>query len=624
MHIIKNRSIRTKIIFLIVIVSTINIIIASIIYFQYDKKLYHREISEKLFIIARIVGDRNSATIEFEDSIVAKEYLSSLKIEESVEKVSIILPDSRLFVSYDKNDSIREMGYPLALNTDTVLFFEENIFVNTPIIHKGETIAFIRIKYNTDELKLKREKYYKIIFFILTGSILMAFLLAYFFQKIITRPIFKLHNLMNKISLNKDFSVRSDNNSRDEIGHLSRGFNRMLIQIEKQNNELYDSKELAETSLKAKERFLANMTHELRTPLNSIVGISSLLEDTNLNKEQKTFLENIKLSSDHLLAIINDLLEFSRLGSGKLQLEKNEFNIRRSVERIQSTMQYEIKKRKLNFRYKINANVPHLVIGDDYRLNQILINLVGNSIKFTQKGGIEVSVKKIFETELMLDVEFRVKDTGIGIKKEKQKVIFDSFTQESNGTTREYGGTGLGLSITKQLVELQEGEIRVESKKSQGSTFIFNIPYLKKAFNKNIEKNKKLNSPAFEKILLIDDNAMNLMFTKSILIKSQFVVETAQDAQEALLQIKNSDFDLILMDLHMPGMDGYELTERIRNNDKTKTIPIIALTAAATLNEINKCFDVGMNDYIIKPFNKEELISKILYLTNKQSNLGDD
>ncbi|RLD75251.1 MAG: hypothetical protein DRJ07_18420, partial [Bacteroidetes bacterium] len=462
MHIIKNRSIRTKIIFLIVIVSTINIIIASIIYFQYDKKLYHREISEKLFILARIVGDRNSATIEFEDSIVAKEYLSSLKIEESVEKVSIILPDSRLFVSYDKNDSIREMGYPLALNTDTVLFFEENIFVNTPIIHKGETIAFIRIKYNTDELKLKREKYYKIIFFILTGSILMAFLLAYFFQKIITRPIFKLHNLMNKISLNKDFSVRSDNNSRDEIGHLSRGFNRMLIQIEKQNNELYDSKELAETSLKAKERFLANMTHELRTPLNSIVGISSLLEDTNLNKEQKTFLENIKLSSDHLLAIINDLLEFSRLGSGKLQLEKNEFNIRRSVERIQSTMQYEIKKRKLNFRYKINANVPHLVIGDDYRLNQILINLVGNSIKFTQKGGIEVSVKKIFETELMLDVEFRVKDTGIGIKKEKQKVIFDSFTQESNGTTREYGGTGLGLSITKQLVELQEGEIRVE------------------------------------------------------------------------------------------------------------------------------------------------------------------
>ncbi|MEN8119252.1 MAG: response regulator [Bacteroidota bacterium] len=620
MHILKNRSIRTKIIFLIVIVSTINIVIASTIYFQYDKKIYHREISKKLFILAKVIGNSNSATILFNDSKRAQEYMSSLKVEESVEKASIIFPDSNILVTYDKNNHIREMNYPLALKTDTVLFLEESIFVNTPVIFQGETIAYIRIKYNTDELKLKLDQYYKIIFFIIIGSIIMAFLLAYFFQKIITRPIFQLHKLVNKISLNKDFSVRSDNNSRDEVGHLSRGFNRMLIQIEKQNNELNYSKELAEASLKAKERFLANMTHELRTPLNSIVGITNLLEETELNKEQKNFLGNIKLSSDHLLAIINDLLEFSRLGSGKLQLEKNEFNLRRSIERIKSTMQYELKKRKLKFSYKINDNVPHFVIGDDYRLNQILINLVGNAIKFTPKGGIEISVNKIFETELKLDVEFRVKDTGIGIKEEKQKSVFESFTQESNGTTRKYGGTGLGLSITKQLVELQGGKIRVESKKRQGSTFIFNIPYLKKAFIAKEEKDKELNIPTNEKILLIDDNEMNLMFTKSILNKSQFIVETAQSAQDALLKIKDLDFDLILMDLHMPEMDGYELTGEIRNNanNKTKTVPIIALTAAATLNEINKCFDVGMNDYIIKPFKKEDLVSKILYLTNKK------
>ena len=351
MHILKNRSIRTKIIFLIIIVSTINIIIASIIYFQYDKKLYQREISEKLFILAKVIGDRNSATIVFNDSKSAKEYMSSLKIEESIEKASIIFPDSSLLVTYDKGNRIREMNYPLALKTDTVLFLEECIFVNTPVIFKGETIAYIRIKYNMDELKLKLDKYYKIIFFILIGSILMAFLLAFFFQKIITDPIFQLRKLMNKISLNKDFSVRSNNTSRDEVGHLSRGFNRMLIQIEKQNNELSHSKELAEASLKAKERFLANMTHELRTPLNSIVGISNLLEETKLNKEQKTFLGNIKLSSDHLLAIINDLLEFSRLGSGKLQLEKNEFNIRRSKERIKIKIKYELKKKKIDFSF---------------------------------------------------------------------------------------------------------------------------------------------------------------------------------------------------------------------------------------------------------------------------------
>lgn len=625
MLILKNRSIRTKIIFLIVIVSTINVFISSVIYFQYDKKLYQKEISQKLLIISKVIGDSNSATILFTDSKIAKEYMSSLKAEESIVKASIIFLDSSIFVSYNKNDSIREMNYPLPLNTDTVLFLEKSIFINAPVIFENDTIAYIRIKYNTDELKLKLSKYYKIILFILIGSLILAFLLAYFFQNIITSPIFRLHKLMNKISSNKDYSVRSFNNSRDEVGQLSKGFNRMLIQIEKQNNELNRSKELAEASLKAKERFLANMTHELRTPLTSIAGITNLLEETELNKEQKTFLGNIKLSSEHLLAIINDLLEFSRLGSGKLQLEKNEFNIRRSIERIRSTMQYELKKRKLDFSFKVNPDVPHFVIGDDYRLNQILINLIGNAIKFTPKGSIEISVNKIFETESNIDLEFRVKDTGIGIKEDKQKSIFDSFTQESNGTTREYGGTGLGLAITKQLVELQGGKIKVESEKGRGSTFIFNIPYLKKTFLAQMENIEKLNIPANEKILLIDDNDINLMFTKSILNKNQFLVETAHNAHHALQKIENADFDLILMDLHMPEMDGYELTERIRTNanEKIKNTPIIALTAAATLNEINKCFDAGMNDYIIKPFKKEDLISKILYLTSSRQLTGD-
>ncbi len=450
----------------------------------------------------------------------------------------------------------------------------------------------------------------------------MAFILASSFQSIITSPIIQLHKLINKIYVNKDYSIRSVYDSKDEVGHLSRGFNNMIKQIEKQNIDLINSKEIAESSLKAKERFLANMTHELRTPLNSIVGITSLLSETELNQEQKTYLENINLSSEHLLAIINDLLEFSKLGSGKLQIEKNEFNIRRTLERIKNTMQYELEKRKLHFSFKVDPDVPHFIVGDEYRLNQILINLVGNSVKFTPKGSIEIAINILSETESNIKLEFRVKDTGIGIKEEKQKIIFDSFTQESNGTTREYGGTGLGLAITKQLVELQEGKIKVESIKGQGSTFIFNIPYLKKTLftqKKNKESKAEINIPANEKILLIDDNAMNLTFTKSILSKSKFIVDTALSAMEALQIIEEKDFDLILMDLHMPEMDGYELSGKIRNstNEKTRCTPIIALTAAATSNEINKCFDVGMNDYLIKPFKTEELISKILNLTNE-------
>ncbi|RLD79044.1 MAG: hypothetical protein DRJ10_09440, partial [Bacteroidetes bacterium] len=224
MHILKNRSIRTKIIFLIIVVSTINVIIASGIYYRYDKKRYHAEISKKLRILAKVIGDSNSGTIVFEDTKTAKEYMLSLKAEESVEKASILFPDSTVLVTYDKNDSIRAMNFPLALKTDTVLFLENCIFINTPVIFNNETIAHIRIKYNTDELKLRLDDYYKVIFYILFGSLIMAFILASSFQSIITSPIIQLHKLINKIYVNKDYSIRSVYDSKDEVGHLSRGF----------------------------------------------------------------------------------------------------------------------------------------------------------------------------------------------------------------------------------------------------------------------------------------------------------------------------------------------------------------------------------------------------------------
>lgn len=586
------------------------------VYLQYYKQQYYNELVQKLHILARVIGDRNSATITFTNSEEARNNIKSLKADESIEAVNIILPNKSVFVSYAKNKKTGSIAFPLSLKTDTVIFKNSYAIANAPTVFKSDTIAYIQIKYNTKELDLRIKRHYQIFLIIILASILFAFVLAYFAQGIITRPIFKLSRLMNKISENNDFSIRSDNQTKDEIGQLSKGFNRMLMQIEKQNNDLQAAKKVAESSLKAKERFLANMTHELRTPMNSIIGISSLLEETGLNKEQKKYLENVKLSSDHLLAIINDLLEFSKLGSGKLQLEKTEFNIRKSLERIKSTMQYELQKRNLYFKYSVEPDIPHFIIGDDYRLNQILINLVGNAIKFTPKGGIEIEVVKKIDTESEIELEFKVKDTGIGIIKEKQKVIFDSFIQESSGTTKQYGGTGLGLSITKQLVELQNGKIRVESRKNEGSTFIFNIPYHKKTFDQRaITKEEKKDAPNNERIFLIDDNEMNLMFTKSILTKSKFIVKTAKRATKALAILENTSFDLILMDLHMPEMDGYELTKLIRNkNNETKNIPIIALTAAATTNEIKKCFDAGMDDYLLKPFKKEDLISKILYL----------
>jgi len=480
MQLFKNQSIRTKIILLIVLVSTINVIIGSIIQFYYEKNLYNREIKEKLRILAKVIGDYNSATIIFNDKKNAISYVSALNVDQNIENAIILLPDSTLFIEYKNTERPIIEKYKITLFSDTSIFDNDLLIINSPILFEGEAIASIRIEYNLREYRKKQKQYIKAILIIISTSIFIATLLAFLFHGGITRPVLNLYRIMNKISFDKDYSIRAEIKGDDEIGKLTDGFNFMIQQIEQQNNELKKAKAQSDAALKAKERFLANMTHELRTPLNSIVGLSNLIEDTELSTEQIKYINNIKISSDHLLAIINDLLEFSKLGAGKYQLEKSEFSIRRAIDRIERTMEFELKNRKLKFRAIIDKSIPHFVVGDEHRLNQILINLVGNAIKFTPKGSIIVEVKALSESNEIINVEFKVSDTGIGIVKEKQKLIFESFTQESNDTTRQYGGTGLGLAITKQLVEIQNGKIWVESEKFEGSSFIFIIPYHKK------------------------------------------------------------------------------------------------------------------------------------------------
>ena len=626
MRLYKNLSISTKIILLIVVVSTISVLMSSVVQFYYEKKLYNREIKEKLRILAEVIADRNSATIIFKDEKAAFSYLSALKADKHVENATILLPDSSLFVEYKSNERPIIDKFAIPLSADTSIFDKEHLIISRKVMFKGEQIATIRIEYSLEEHIRKQKQYASVMLFILLGSIVTATLFAFLFQGSITKPIFNLYHVMNKISFEKDYSIRAIVKGNDETGKLTDGFNFMIQQIELQNNQLKKAKAQSDSALKTKERFLANMTHELRTPLNSIVGLSNLLEDTELNDEQKEFINNIKISSDHLLAIINDLLEFSKLGSGKYHLEKTEFSIRRTIDRIERSMEFELRNRKLKFATKINKDIPHFIVGDEHRLNQILINLVGNAIKFTPKGSVTVEANILSETDDTINIEFKVIDTGIGIIKEKQTIIFDSFTQESNDTTRQYGGTGLGLAITKQLVEIQNGKIWVESKKFEGSTFIFIIPFGKRTLSKPNKKEKDLKSIESKKVLVVDDNAMNLLFTKSLLDKHGFITETCNNGKAALDLTMKSDYDIILMDLHMPDMDGYEASRRIRQikDDKKRKVPIIALTAAATLNEIKNCFDSGMNDYIVKPFKKEELFSKLISLLLNKPRGKDD
>lgn len=386
-----------------------------------------------------------------------------------------------------------------------------------------------------------------------------------------------------------------------------------------------DAEELVRAQ-KAKEQFLANMSHEIRTPINGISGMINLLSETADENDREQYLNAIKNSTESLKVIINDILDLSVIESGKLKFEKIGFNIKYQLSAVLDTFLYQSKAKGIDLNYQIDKNVNVVLIGDPARLNQILINLVSNAVKFTHVGEISIHVSLVKEDKNLKYVQFKVRDTGVGIPAKKIKHIFESFTQADASVTRRYGGTGLGLTIVKELVELQKGYISVESEENIGSIFTFVIPYQigeekdlvqpkSSDFRKTLQKS--LNGL---KILLVEDNEVNRLYANSILAKWQCDVIEAENGYVAVEKVKNEDFDIILMDVQMPIMDGYEASKNIRNIEghRSKT-PIIALTANAIKGDIEKCLEAGMNDYLSKPFHPESLYKVISkYLSHRE------
>ena len=387
----------------------------------------------------------------------------------------------------------------------------------------------------------------------------------------------------------------------------------------KYQEQLVHAKKIAEDAKKLQEQFLANMSHEIRTPMNGIQGMTDLLLETNLNDEQKDFAKTIKRSSDNLLVIINDILDFSKIKAGKLTIEKIDFKLSEVVENIKAIFKHRVNEKGLSLHISVNEDVPDTLNGDPYRLNQILVNLAGNAIKFTHTGGINIciSIQKKTSKEIILD--FTISDTGIGIENDKIGEIFESFTQASVETSRKYGGTGLGLAITKQLLEMQNGKISVESKINCGTTFKVSIPYSYSKTNnplffaaKDIKNYRSFLSG--KKFLVAEDNEVNQKVIRHVLQKAGGVVDIANNGLEAVAFLKKStEYNLIIMDLQMPEMDGYAATKYIRNV-MNLSIPIIAMTASALKGEKSKCIEIGMNDYLSKPFDFSFIYKRISML----------
>ena len=409
-----------------------------------------------------------------------------------------------------------------------------------------------------------------------------------------------------------ELSITTLRSSANEIiGYL--GIAKDISESKKAKEAIIYAKEKAEQAVLAKNSFLANMSHEIRTPMNAIIGFTDLLAQSTLDENQEEYVSSVKLAGGNLLAIINDILDFSKIESGKITIESVPFSLKDALKNIYTLLNERAKEKKLEYNFFLDASLPDFVIGDSVRLNQIMVNLIGNAIKFTEEGSITISVKKIEEDDLNYKMKFSVKDTGIGIPADKMDLIFDRFSQANTETTRKFGGTGLGLSIVKSLVELQGGAINLKSELGRGSEFSFEIKY-QKVDKLDLEPLEKALAPKRPlgpvKILLCEDNVLNQRLATKILIKFGFDFEIAENGRIALEKLINEKFDLILMDLQMPEMDGYQATIAIRNELKLK-IPIVAMTAHSLVGEKEKCIEIGMNDYVGKPFTQDDLYSKI-------------
>lgn len=458
-------------------------------------------------------------------------------------------------------------------------------------------------------------------------ALFVAFITAYLIARLIVKRIREMVNLSETIS-SGSFNVRVEEIKRDELSKLGSSLNIMASTLKENfhkiasvNKELHLSKLEVEKNAKSKDLFFANMNHEIRTPLNAIIGFSNQLKQTELSEIQQKYLNAIHTSGNNLIILVNDILDISKLNAGKIILEKIPFSLSEEVTKVINLFSLIADGKGIALDCHIDEMANDHLVSDPTRLNQILINLVGNAIKFTSEGYVKIDIKHLRDDNEYTWLEFSVLDTGIGIDGTEMEGIFDSFSQGGADTTRKYGGSGLGLTIVKNLLELFDSKIYVESKHGSGSVFSFQLRILKATENDKIIPDEELDEEPNQiitgiKVLLVEDNHFNRLLIESILERWEWIVDMAESGSEAKKLLNKYDYDIVFLDIRLPDISGYEIIKFIRTDlpDEKSTVPVIAMTAHSLRNEEEKCLKMGMNGFVSKPFDEKILYKKVINL----------